>query len=71
MDPQTTWRRLIDAYAICDFETAKAAAEDLTNWLDRGGYPPQILPDPWKMDHTWNRTLARAACRFVSSLRDK
>ena len=71
MDPQTTWRRLIDAYAICDFETAKAAAEDLTNLLDRGGYPPQILPDPWQMDQPWNRTLARAACRFVLSLCDK
>ena len=71
MDPQTTWRRLIDAYAICDFETAKAAAEDLTNWLDRGGYPPQILPDPWQMDQPWNRTLARAACRFVLSMCDK
>ena len=50
MDPQATWRRMIDAYAIRDFETAQEAAEDLRNWLRRGGFPPQILPDPWQMD---------------------
>ena len=71
MDPQSTWRRLINAYAIRDFETAQVAAEDLQKWLQRGGFPPQILPDPWQMDHSWTRRLALAACRFVSSLRDK
>jgi hypothetical protein len=67
MDPQATWRRMIDAYAIRDFETAREAAEDLRNWLTRGGFPPQILPDPWQMDQSWNRTLAIEACRFVLS----
>ncbi|MCA9148127.1 MAG: hypothetical protein KDA92_02445 [Planctomycetales bacterium] len=67
MDPQTTWRRLIDAYAIRDLETATTAAEDLNAWLTRGGFPPQVLPEPWRMDERWNRTLAQAACRFILS----
>ncbi len=67
MDPQATWQRLLDAYAIRDFETAQEAAEDLQNWLRREGFPPQVLPEPWQMDQPWNRTLAQAACRFILS----
>lgn len=71
MDPQATWQRLIDAYATGDFETTREAAEDLLAWLRRGGFPPQVLPDPWQMDKCWNRTLAQAACRFILSACDE
>jgi len=71
MDPQATWRYMVDAYAIRDFKTAKGAAEELRHWLHRGGFPPQILPDPWQMDELWNRTLAQAACRFILSTCDE
>ena len=67
MDPQATWRYLIDAYAIRDLKTAREVASDLRGWLTDGGFPPQILPDPWQMDESWNRTLALEACRFILS----
>ena len=54
MDPQTTWRRLIDAHAIRDFETAKVAAEDLQDLRTR-------FERPWNRFHrvrVWTTILS-------------
>ena len=64
MDPQATWQRLVEAYALRYWTEAKEAAVDLLVWLRGGGFPPEtqtIHP----MDDEWNRTMAEAACRFV------
>lgn len=64
MDPQVTWQRLLDAYSERNWPEAQEAAEDLLIWLERGGFPPQILPDS-PMHDAWNRTVVHAACSFV------
>ena len=42
MDPNATWRELIDAHAIQDGERVEELAQALISWLDRGGFPPTI-----------------------------
>ncbi len=64
MDPQTTWQLMLEAYCEGDMAAAMEAAEDLVNWLTRGGFPPQVLLGQ-PLDDDWNRTVAEAACRFI------
>ena len=64
MDPQIAWKDLRDAYAEKNFDDMQSSADDLLEWLDHGGFPPQTSSDP-PMDEHWNRMIARAACHFV------
>lgn len=41
MDPQATWEELLRCYGEQHFEEAVAAAENLNQWLQRGGFPPR------------------------------
>lgn len=45
MDPQATWLAMIQALIDDDRETASEFAENLIDWLDRGGFSPSVLPD--------------------------
>lgn len=40
MDPQATWEELLSAYSTQQFDDATQAAENLSQWLKRGGFPP-------------------------------
>ena len=42
MDPQACLSRLLAAVSDNDTEEAICAAEDLLNWLDRGGAAPPV-----------------------------
>lgn len=42
MDPQATWEELLDCYNRKQFEEALAAAENLHQWLQRGGFSPNV-----------------------------
>ena len=67
MDPQAAWEQLLDAYQDADWPAATQAAEALSDWLDRGGFPPQTQPQR-RLDAAWNLEIARAACRHVIAL---
>jgi hypothetical protein len=45
LDPQATWLAMIQALIDDDREAASEFAECLIDWLDRGGFPPRVLPD--------------------------
>jgi len=64
MDPQATWQLLLDAYSDGNSHEAREAAENLLAWLEKRGFPPQVLPDR-PMDEAWNRELAHEVCQFV------
>lgn len=64
MDPQIAWRDLLDARMRRDELAARSAAEALQGWLERGGFPPQVIPG-CTMDADWNAAIALAACRLV------
>ena len=61
MDPQETWNRLLDAWKCHDWEELESAAKGLKSWMQRGGFPPEVVPSR-TMGALWNRALARAAC---------
>jgi len=66
MDPQVAWHELLDARARQDELAACSAAEALLGWIERGGFPPQVIPG-CEMDRDWNAAIALAACRLVLS----
>jgi len=66
MDPQVAWQELLDARAREDGPAACSAAEALLGWIERGGFPPQVISSR-DMDKDWNAALAMAACQFVLS----
>lgn len=41
MDPTACYRSMCYAFEAGDYETAVEAAENLVNWLRRGGFPPE------------------------------
>jgi hypothetical protein len=65
MDSQATWDQLLVAYAVGDWDGIEEHAGALLSWLDRGGFPPRVLPrdDP----EAWNLALAEAGCRHALS----
>lgn len=41
MDPEATLRAIIQAAIDGDADTLREAAQDLAEWLDRGGFAPK------------------------------
>jgi hypothetical protein len=64
MDPQAAWLLLIDALQSGHWLVVREQSEDLLEWLDLGGVPPDIsnrrLPDRF-----WNRQVAVYACKLA------
>lgn len=42
MDPQVTWRKLLEAYGSRDWSIVEQSAEALLSWLAGGGFPPRL-----------------------------
>lgn len=42
MDPQETWKTLLEAYQRNDWSVVEETAETLLTWLARGGFPPRL-----------------------------
>ena len=64
MDPQETWRMLLDAWVMREWEEVDELAEALLNWLDRQGFPPSVA-HPKELGADLNRAIVRAACEFI------
>jgi len=64
MDPEATYRELLDALMTGDREVAKEHAGNLARWLSRGGFAPVV-------DHRLaglprlQTVLAESLCRAV------
>jgi len=67
MDPQATWRQLIDAFVDRDWHQVQESAEALFDWLRREGVPPETIPGQ-TMGADWNGRVASAACKFAGDL---
>jgi len=50
MDPDATARLIAEALRRHDHESARSAAKDLREWLERGGFEPrwQKWPEAWR-----------------------
>lgn len=64
MDPQATWEQLLAAYEAGDWDLIEELATDLLAWLDRGGFPPKLLPRN-ELSEDGNRVLAQAGCLYA------
>ena len=67
MDPEATWKRMLEAWKDQRWEELQEAATDLKDWLSRGGCPPQV-PAGCDMGVLWNGAVTRAACEFAINI---
>ncbi len=67
MDPQATWNDLLDAWVEHDWSRLQEAAEDLLNWMNRNGFPPEMLPGR-RMGAFWNEPVVRFCCEFAAGI---
>jgi hypothetical protein len=68
MDPEIAWRSMLEALGASEMETACAYAEDLLDWIRRGGFPPRIVTVPTlpaELQSELDKQLAMVACEFV------
>lgn len=64
MDPQATWKLLLDEWEECNWLDVSELADALLEWLAKGGFPPTTMGTR-RMGADWNRTLAVAVCTFA------
>lgn len=67
MDPQVAWDELLNLYSEQQHEEANQAAEDLLQWLQRGGFPPRTTHRIAAGDPL-HRVIALAVVRQVLGL---
>ena len=65
MDPQRTWTDLLTAWQNRDWESVLELAEALRDWLDKGGFPPEV-EYPKDLGGDFNAAIARAASEFAA-----
>lgn len=69
MDPQACWTELLDALTGREWPAALEAAETLAEWLRRGGFWPQALPQ-LPQDDALQQVIAYAICDHVMQMTD-
>ena len=72
MDPNETWKQMLDAYSQSNWDEAVELAEALLAWLRRGGFPPKttiVSSDGTVMieldNDQANRQIADAVARSI------
>lgn len=63
MDPQVAWDQLLEAIASKDLDAAEMHAENLTAWLAKDGFAPQIFSRLLTED--WDRQVCLHVCRRI------
>lgn len=61
MDPKACLERMLHALLAEDYDEAHNAADDLVNWLERGGFAPEISRDHCLAWARETRELSRCA----------
>jgi hypothetical protein len=63
MDPQGAWLLLLDAMETGHWRVVREQAQDVKDWLQLGGNPPNLSN---KMtDRNWNRQVILYACKLA------
>ena len=66
MDPQQTWANMLDALKRKAWNDAKELADDLYEWVRRGGFPPVTVGDE-ALGRQWHKTIALFTCLAVAN----
>ncbi len=64
MDPQQTWRLLLDAWFHRNWDDVVELSEALLNWLEKEGFAPQV-EHPRELGPDLNRLLVITASEFL------
>jgi hypothetical protein len=64
MDPEAAWNRLLDALEAGDEKEAEIVALELLSWINRGGFPPDVIPGRL-LPRDWSRAVVHTACLAV------
>ena len=70
MDPTAAFNAMMDDFALGKYEEAAEHANDLAEWLNKGGFPPplQVSTDGeivFSLSDQLAREFCRASCRLV------
>ncbi len=72
MDPNETWKLMVKAFSIGNWQDAQVHAEDLLGWLSKNGFPPRLcVTDPdglFKIDleeDSLNRIVAESVANKI------
>lgn len=66
MDPDATFRDIIEAVEAGDENRVTELADALNNWLSRGGFPPVSLGRR-ELGTVWHTAVTKAAIRLAKS----
>jgi len=61
MDPQAAWMELLDARHQRDWDRAEELAENLLEWMNKRGFPPNTVGESG-IGRTWHRAVAQFVC---------
>ncbi len=64
MDPQETWRMLLDAWFYRKWDDVLELSEALLLWLEKDGFAPQV-EHPRELGPDLNRLLVKTAAEFL------
>jgi hypothetical protein len=64
MDPQAAWLLLVDALESGHWRVVREQAQDLLEWMEMGGFPPDISQGK-VTDRYWNRQIAVYSCKLA------
>ena len=64
MDPQATWRELIEAWLEGNWQAVSEFSEALLDWLSKDGFPPETM-GAMRLGADWNRSIAVAVCELA------
>ncbi len=64
MDPQATWYELLEARSQRDWDRAEELANDLLDWMQRRGFPPQTIGES-KLGPRWHHAVTYFVCHLV------
>ena len=62
MDPNATWHDLALSVQLADWDTASEQAQNLLDWLDKGGFPPKITDQ-----ELFDKIVARSTCQAIAA----
>jgi len=64
MDPQETWRMLLDAWFYRNWDVVVELSEALLNWFGKDGFAPQVQLRK-QLGQDLNRVIVTAASQFM------
>ena len=70
MDPDATWKEMLDAAAARDWAIAEERARALLDWIGKKGFPP-TTSNQAGLPKSWHHAVTYRTCHLVLSWRKR